>query len=97
MCTCHELFSVVERESDISDVMVYPSSDYSDGTVYNNNTNNNKSRRKSQSVQEFVDNSFALDRKIKEACKGLMPESHWLIKLKLESDEDKELLADFIL
>jgi hypothetical protein len=38
-----------------------------------------------------------LDRKIKEACKGLMPESQWLIKLELESDQDKEFLADFIL
>jgi hypothetical protein len=53
--------------------------------------------RRNQPVQEFVDNNFALDRKINEAWKGLMPESQWLIKLELESDKDKELLADFIL
>jgi hypothetical protein len=56
-----------------------------------------KWRRRNQPVQEFVINNFSLDRKIKEACKGLMPESQWLIKLELESDQDKELLADFIL
>jgi hypothetical protein len=34
-----------------------------------------KWHRRNQPVQEFVINKFALDRKIKEACKGLMPET----------------------
>jgi hypothetical protein len=56
-----------------------------------------KWHRRNQPVQEFVINNFALDRKIKEACKGLMPETQWLIKREIESDQDKELVADFIL
>jgi hypothetical protein len=66
-------------------MMVYS---YGDGA-------NNTWRRRNQPVQEFVDNNFALDRKIKEeACRGLMPECQWLIKLGVESDE---LPAGFIL
>jgi hypothetical protein len=56
-----------------------------------------KWHRRNQPVQEFVINNFALDRKIKEACKGVMPETQWLIKREIESDQDKELVADFIL
>lgn len=56
-----------------------------------------KWHRRNQPVQEFVINKFALDRKIKESCKGLMPETQWLIKREIESDQDKELVADFIL
>jgi integrase len=47
-------------------------------------------------VLEFVVNNFALDRKIKEACTGLKPSSQWLL-MELPRDEDKELIADFIL
>ena len=47
-------------------------------------------------VLEFVVNNFALDRKIKEACVGLKPSSQWLLK-ELPRDEDKELIADFII
>jgi hypothetical protein len=68
-----------------------------DNNSVNNDNKNGQWRRRNQPVQEFVINNFALDRKIKEACKGLMPESQWLIKSELESDKDKELLADFIL
>lgn len=58
--------------------------------------NNNRSRhhRRGKPVQEFSDN-FALDRKIKEAIKGLKPSPQYL--LLGFSDEDKELIADFIL
>jgi hypothetical protein len=69
-----------------------------EGRSVNGNNNKLKWHRRNQPVQEFVnDNNFALDRKIKEACKGLMPETQWLIKREIESDQDKELLADFIL
>ncbi|MFL6483100.1 MAG: hypothetical protein ACJ70Z_00075, partial [Nitrososphaera sp.] len=63
----------------------------------NDNNNDGQWQRRNQPVQEFVINNFALDRKIKESFKGLMPESQWLKKLELESDEDNELLAHFIL
>src|SRR5919106_177708 len=50
--------------------------------------------RRGKPVQEFSDN-FALDRKVKEAIKGLLPSPQWSL---LEfSDEDKEMIADFIL
>jgi hypothetical protein len=72
----------------MSDMIVYPyGDDGGDGAA----AANNKWHRWNQPVQEFVINNFALDRKIKEACRGLMPESQWLIKLELESDQDKEL------
>jgi len=50
--------------------------------------------KRNQSPQEFVVNNFALDRKIKEAVFDLKPSTQWsLMEL---SDEDKELIADFI-
>ena len=51
---------------------------------------------RNKSVSEFVDNNFALDTKIKEACRGLSPSSQWLL-MELPRNEDKELIADFIL
>jgi hypothetical protein len=56
----------------------------------------NPNHRLGKPVPEFVTNNFALDRKIKEACTGLLPTYQWMI-MELESDEDKELIADFIL
>jgi integrase len=56
----------------------------------------NPNHRVGKPVSEFVINNFALDRKIKEACTGLLPTYQWMI-MELESDEDKELVADFIL
>src|ERR671919_609467 len=50
--------------------------------------------RRGKPVQEFSDN-FALDRKIKEAITGLLPSPQW--SLMDFSDEDKELIANFIL
>jgi integrase len=47
-------------------------------------------------VQEFVSNNVALDRKIKEACIGLKPSTQHLL-LELPRDEDKELIADYII
>jgi integrase len=47
-------------------------------------------------ILEFVDNNFALDRKIKEALAGLKPSFQWLL-MELPRDEDKELIADFII
>ena len=47
-------------------------------------------------VLEFVDNNFALDRKIKEALAGSKPSFQWLL-MELPKDEDKELIADFII
>ena len=73
----------------------YGGDDNGDGEDDNNN--DGQWERRNQPVQEFDINNFALDEKIKESFKGLMPESQWLIKLELESDEDNELLADFIL
>jgi integrase len=53
-------------------------------------------RSRNKPVQEFCPNDFALDRKIKEeACKGLKPADERLL-LELR-DEDKELIADFII
>jgi hypothetical protein len=50
--------------------------------------------RRNQPVQQFVDNNFALDRKIREAVSDVKPGTQWTL-LKF-SDEDKELIADFI-
>jgi hypothetical protein len=47
-------------------------------------------------VQQFVFNNVALDRKIKEACIGLKPSTQYLL-LELPRDEDKELIADYII
>jgi hypothetical protein len=52
--------------------------------------------RRNKPVVEFVDNNFALDRMVKEACKDLIPSSQWTL-MELPRDEDKELIADFIL
>src|SRR5215203_7733 len=50
--------------------------------------------RRNQPVPEFVVNNFALDRKIKEAVFDLKPGlQHSIMKF---SDEDKELIAEFI-
>jgi hypothetical protein len=51
--------------------------------------------RRNKPVQEFCPNNFALDRKVKEACKEVKPADERLL-LEL-SDEDKELIADFII
>ncbi|MFL6476440.1 MAG: hypothetical protein ACJ70Y_05625 [Nitrososphaera sp.] len=75
----------------------YGGDDNGDGGDNDNNNDDGQWQRRNQPVEEFVINNFALDRKIKEYFKGLMPESQWLKKLELESDEDNELLADFIL
>jgi integrase len=50
--------------------------------------------RRNQPVEEYVTNNFALDRKLKEAFSDLKPSIQCSI-LKF-SDEDKELIADFI-
>jgi hypothetical protein len=47
-------------------------------------------------VAEFVDNNFALDRKIKEALGDVPKSTQWLL-MELPRDEDKELIADFII
>ena len=52
--------------------------------------------RRNRPVQEFVDNNFALDRKIKMALADLKPGSQWRL-MELPTEEDKELIADFIL
>jgi hypothetical protein len=58
------------------------------------NNNRRRSHRYNKPVEEFS-NNFALDRKIKEAIKGLSPSPQWML---MEfSDEDKELIADFFL
>jgi hypothetical protein len=54
-----------------------------------------KHRRRGQPPEQFSNSNLALDRKIKEAVKGLAASSQW--KLMEFSDEDKELIADFIL
>ena len=54
------------------------------------------SHQRNKPVQEFIENNFALDRKIKQACEGLMPSTQWLL-MELPRNEDKELIADFIL
>ena len=52
--------------------------------------------KQNQPVEEYVINNFALDRKIKEAAVGLAPTTQWSI-MAFPRDEDKELIADFIL
>ncbi|MDQ4051042.1 MAG: hypothetical protein M3093_05460 [Thermoproteota archaeon] len=52
--------------------------------------------RRNKSIAEFVDNNFSLDRKIKTALSGLKPTIQWLL-MELPRNEDKELIADFIL
>ncbi len=53
--------------------------------------------RRNEPVPEFVDNNdFALDKKIREACEGIKSGYQWLLK-ELPRNEDKELIADFIL
>jgi hypothetical protein len=52
--------------------------------------------KRDEPVPEFVINNFALDRKIKEACVGLKSSVSWALK-ELPRDEDKELIADFII
>jgi hypothetical protein len=49
--------------------------------------------RQNEPVSEFVTNinNFALDRKIKEACSGLIPSTQWLLK-EIPRDEDKEII-----
>jgi integrase len=66
--------------------------------LYNNNNNNTSRRRRNKTVSEFVTNTsnFALDNKIREACAGLKPSVQWTLK-ELPRDEDKELIADYIL
>jgi integrase len=54
-----------------------------------------RQRTRDRPVAEFS-SSFALDRKLKEACKGLLASPQWLI-MELPRDEDKELIADFII
>ena len=47
-------------------------------------------------MQEYVVNNFALDRKIKQALSDLKPNSQWAL-MELPRDDDKELVADYIL
>ncbi len=51
--------------------------------------------KRNEPVLEFVVNNFARDRKVKEACSELKPSSQWAL-MEFESDNDKELIADFI-
>jgi hypothetical protein len=53
-----------------------------------------RTHRRNEPVKEYVDNIFALDRKIKEAVFDLKPSLQWTV-MKF-SDEDKELIGDFI-
>jgi hypothetical protein len=52
--------------------------------------------KRNKPVSEFVDNNFALDRKIREALTGVLPSVQWSLQ-ELPRAEDKELVADFIL
>jgi len=52
--------------------------------------------KRNKPVSEFVDNNFALDRKIREALAGVQPSVQWSLQ-ELPRAEDKELIADFIL
>jgi hypothetical protein len=52
-------------------------------------------RRRGKPPEQFSNNNLALDRKIKEAVGGLRATTQW--SLMEFSDEDKELIADFIL
>jgi hypothetical protein len=56
----------------------------------------NPNHKQNQPVPVFVENSFALDRKIKEACTGLLPTFQWML-MELPRSKDKELIADYIL
>jgi hypothetical protein len=56
----------------------------------------NLNHKRNQPVSEFVENNFALDRKVKEACTGLLPTFQWML-MELPRNEDKELIADFII
>ncbi len=58
-------------------------------------TTPNNHHRRNESVQEFSD-KFTLDHKIKEACTGLLPSSQRQL-MELPRDEDKELIANFII
>ena len=62
--------------------------------IITDETHNHKQKRRNQPVQEFVVDNFDLDRKIKEAVSDLKLGSQWAIMA--FSDEDKELIADFI-
>jgi hypothetical protein len=59
-----------------------------------NNNNKNRLHRRGKPPEE-LSNNFALDRKIKEAVGGLRATTQW--SLMEFSDEDKKLIADFIL
>ncbi len=52
--------------------------------------------RSNKSIAEFIDNNFSLDRTIKTALSGLKPTIQWLL-MEPPRNEDKELIADFIL
>jgi hypothetical protein len=60
------------------------------------NKHHHQRRRRNEPVSEFVINNFALDKKLKQACTGLKPGLQWALK-GLPRDEEKELIADFIL
>ena len=51
---------------------------------------------RNKAVSEFVDNNFALDRKIKEALADVPKSTQWLL-MEFPRDEDKELITDFII
>ncbi len=51
--------------------------------------------KRNKPVTEFVENNFALDRKIKEALGSVMPTTQW--SMMEFSAEDKELIADFFI
>jgi hypothetical protein len=59
-----------------------------------NRRHHHRRRRRDKPPEAFSDN-FALDRKMKEVVKGLLSSPQW--SLMNFSDEDKELIADFIL
>ncbi len=54
------------------------------------------SHKQNQPVEEYVINNFAHDRKIKEAAVGLTTTTQWSL-MEFPRDEDKELIADFII
>jgi hypothetical protein len=56
----------------------------------------NPNHKQNQPVPVFVENSFALDRKIKEACTGLLPTFQRML-MELLRSKDKGLIADYIL
>jgi hypothetical protein len=53
-----------------------------------------RTHRRNEPVKEYVDNNFALDRKIEEAVFDLKPILQCTV-MKF-SDKDRELIADFI-